>query len=67
MDEIAGGKDVIFYGDMKCLVTKFAEDVNIQVLREKFADAHATGVIGWVEFDAKVADANGIAKLTMKA
>ena len=67
MEDIAGGKTTIYYGDMSCLVTKFAEDVNIQVLRERYADAHATGVIGWVEFDAKVADAQGIAKLVQKS
>lgn len=67
MEDIAGGKTTIFYGDMSCLATKFSEDVNIQVLRERYADAHATGVIGWVEFDAKVADAQGIAKLVQKS
>jgi HK97 family phage major capsid protein len=67
MDDIAGGKTTIYYGDMSCLTTKFSEDVNIQVLREKYADAHATGVVGWFEFDAKVSDANGIAKLVQKS
>lgn len=67
MDDIAGGKTTIYYGDMSCLTTKFSEDVNIQVLREKYADAHATGVVGWIEFDAKVSDANGIAKLVQKS
>lgn len=67
MDDIGAGKTTIYYGDMSCLATKFSEDINIQVLKEKYADAHATGVVGWVEFDAKVADANGIAKLVQKA
>lgn len=67
MEDIAGGKTTIYYGDMSCLATKFSEDVNIQVLRERYADAHATGVIGWVEFDAKVSDAQGIAKLVQKS
>lgn len=67
MDDIAGGKTTIYYGDMSCLATKFSENVNIQVLRERYADSHATGVIGWVEFDAKVADAQGIAKLVQKS
>lgn len=65
MKDIATGETVIYYGDMKCLATKFSEDVNIQVLREKFADEHATGVIGWCEFDAKVTNEQGIAKLVM--
>lgn len=65
MDEIGSGKTVIYYGDMKGLATKFSEDMNIQVLREKFATQHAVGVVGWLEFDAKVEDAQKIAKLVM--
>ena len=65
MDEIGSGKTVIYYGDMKGLATKFSEDMNIQVLREKFATQHAIGVVGWLEFDAKVEDAQKIAKLVM--
>jgi HK97 family phage major capsid protein len=65
MSDIATGKTVVYYGDFKGVATKFSEDVNIQVLREKFADEHATGVIGWVEFDAKVVNEQAIAKLVM--
>ncbi len=57
--------DTIFYGDMSGLATKFSEDINIQVLREKYADEHADGVIGWFEFDSKVQNAQKIAKLTI--
>ena len=67
MDEIAAGKTVIYYGDMKGLATKFNENINIQVLREKYADEHADGIISWFEFDAKVEDAQKIAKLEMAA
>lgn len=66
MDDIAGGKTVVYYGDMSCLVTKFNEEVNVQVLREKYADEHATGVVGWFEFDSKVQNEQGLAKLVMK-
>lgn len=65
MPEIATGKTAIYYGDMAGLATKFSEDINIQVLREKYADEHATGVVGWFEFDAKVEDAQKIARLVM--
>lgn len=67
MADIKAGATTIYYGDMSCLATKFSEDVNIQVLKERYADAHATGVVGWVEFDAKVSDAQGIASLVQKA
>ena len=63
MPEIGAGNTAIYYGDMKGLATKFSEDINIEVLREKYADEHAVGVIGWFEFDSKVEDAQKIAKL----
>ena len=65
MPNIAAGKDVIYYGDMRGLATKFNEEINIEVLREKYADEHAVGVIGWFEFDSKVINEQMIAKLTM--
>lgn len=65
MPEISAGKTVIYYGDMRGLATKFSENINIQVLRERYADEHADGVIGWFEFDSKVEDAQKIAKLVM--
>ena len=65
MPDIATGNDVIYYGDMRGLATKFSEEINIEVLRERYADEHAVGVVGWFEFDAKVQDEQQIAKLTM--
>lgn len=65
MPEIATGNSVIYYGDMRGLATKFSEEINIEVLREKYADEHAVGVVGWFEFDAKVIDEQQIAKLVM--
>ena len=65
MPEIATGNAVIYYGDYKGLVTKFNENINIQVLRERFATQHADGIIGWFEFDATVEDQQMMAKLVM--
>lgn len=65
MPDIGAGKTAIYYGDMRGLATKFNENVNIEVLREKYADEHAVGVIGWFEFDSKVIDEQQIAKLVM--
>jgi HK97 family phage major capsid protein len=67
MPDINAGKVAIYYGDMKGLATKFSEEINIEVLRERYADEHAIGVIGWLEFDAKVIDEQQIAKLTIKS
>ena len=65
MPNIATGVKAIYYGDMKGLATKFNEEINIEVLREKYADEHAVGVIGWFEFDSKVIDNQQIAVLQM--
>lgn len=66
MPTIAAGKTAIYYGDMSGIATKFSEDINIQILRERYADQHAVGAIGWLDFDGKVADAQKITKLVMK-
>lgn len=63
-DNMADGE--IYYGDMSGLATKFSEDINIEVLRERFATQHAYGVVGWFEFDSKVQNEQKIAKLTLK-
>lgn len=65
MPEIGAGNTVIYYGDFKGLATKFNESINIQVLRERYADEHADGVIGWFEFDSKVENAQMMTKLVM--
>ena len=67
MSDITKGKTAIYYGDMSGLATKFSEEINIQILREKFATQHCDGVIGWFEFDSKVIDEQRIAKLTIKS
>lgn len=65
MPDITAGRNVIYYGDMKGLATKFSEDINIQVLREKYATQHAVGVVGWLEFDSAVEDAQKIVAVKM--
>lgn len=65
MPNIATKNTVIYYGDMSGLATKFSEEINIQVLREKYADEHVDGVIGWFEFDSKIENEQKIAGLKM--
>jgi len=67
MSTMLAGKTAIYYGDMSGLAVKLSEDVSIEVLREKFATQHAIGVVGWMELDSKVENAQKIAKLVMKA
>lgn len=65
MPKMAAGANAIYYGDMSGLAVKLSEDVSIEVLREKFATQHALGVVGWIEIDSKVENAQKIAKLVM--
>lgn len=44
----------VVYGDFSAIYVNIHEDVSIQVLTEKYADEHATGVLAWLEMDAKV-------------
>ena len=68
MPEIGAGKDVIYFGDFSGLALKQRNDaLELNVLREKFATQHAIGINAWVEFDAKVENAQKIAKVTMGA
>lgn len=65
MPEIGASTAPIYYGDLTGLATKFTENISTQILREKYADEHATGVVAWFEFDAKVQDEQKLAKLVM--
>ncbi len=63
MPEIATGNMTIAYGDFRGLATKFNEGIEIDVVKEKYADEHAVGVIGWFEFDSKIQNQQMIATL----
>lgn len=65
MSKIGAGNTVAYYGDMSGLAVKLGEDINIEVLREKFATQHAVGIVGYVELDSKVQDTQKISKLVM--
>ena len=54
-------KPVILYGDFSGLAVKETEEMEIQLLLEKFATQHAIGVCGYSELDAKVENTQKIA------
>lgn len=60
------GKPAVYYGDFSGLAVKTAESVNIEVLREKYAEQHAVGIVAWLEMDAKIENDEKIAVLKMK-
>lgn len=57
----------IVYGDLSGLALKFSEELEIEVLTERFATQHAVGVVGWTEFDAAVENAQKLAAIKMAA
>lgn len=64
--KLGAGNDAIFYGDFSGLATKVSEDINILILREKYAEQHMDGILAFIEMDAKVQDTQKISKLTCK-
>lgn len=67
MPDMAAGKRAVLYLDPSGLAVKVSENPSVQVLREKFADEHAVGVICWMEVDSKVENKQKIAVLSMAA
>lgn len=67
MPTIAAGAKTVLYGDLSGLSVNMREDVQIQILLEKYATQHAVGVVSWFEFDSKVTDNQKLAVLTQKA
>jgi HK97 family phage major capsid protein len=67
MDTIAATKKTILYGDYSGIAVKISENVEIQVLMEKYATQHAVGIVGYFEFDSKIMDEQRLAVLVQKA
>lgn len=60
-------KKAVFYGEFDGLYVKLANDVQIQVLNEKYATQYAVGAVGYVEVDSAIVETQKIAALVMKA
>lgn len=67
MPRMEAGKKAVVYGDMSGLYVKLAQNVELQVLVEKYATQHAVGVVGYVECDSDIVEPQKLAALTMKA
>lgn len=61
------GKPAVYYGDFSGLAVKMTENFNMEVLREKYAEQHAIGIVAWLELDSKIENDEKIAVLKMKA
>lgn len=67
MPKVEAGAKSILYGDYSGLSTNLREQIEIQVLTEKYATQHAIGIVTWYELDAKVTDHQKLAVLKQKA
>lgn len=67
MADVEAGEFAAFFGDFAGLALKWTEQLEIQVLREKYATQHATGIVAWVEADSKVENNQMLAGLRVKA
>lgn len=63
---ISENADAVYYGDMSGLYVKFAQNVEIQVLLEKYATQHAIGVVGYIEADSAIIEPQKIVKYVKK-
>lgn len=67
MPAIAASAKTVLYGDYSGLSVNFRENIQINVLREKYETMHAIGVCSWFEFDSKVTDSQKLAVLVQKS
>ena len=67
MKDMTTSTTAIYYGDMSGLAVKITEEMEVQVLREKYATQHVVGVVAWMEFDSKVENEQKLAALKMGA
>lgn len=66
VDKIGANNTPIYYGDFSGLAVKVSEELNMQVLNERYAEEHMTGILAFIEFDADVQDTQKLAKMVCK-
>jgi HK97 family phage major capsid protein len=67
MVDIKAGSSPIIFGNFSGLAFKITKELEIQVLKEKYATQHATGVVAWLEADIRVEHLQKLSKLTIKS
>ena len=66
MPEIGTGNKAIVFADLSGYTIKATKTIEIQLLREKYADRNMLGVIAYGEYDAKITDAKKVAVMQIK-
>lgn len=67
MPAIGSANKSVLYGDYSGLGVNMRQNIEVQVLNEKYATQHAVGVVSWFEFDSNVIDNQKLATLVMSA
>jgi len=65
MPAVAAGAKPILYGDYSGMAVNMRQQIEMQVLNEKYATQHAVGLVAWFEFDSNVIDHQKLATITM--
>lgn len=61
------GNIPVLYGDFAGMAMKISQNLEIQLMREKYIDKNAIGIVGWAECDSKIQNHQMIAGLKMAA
>ena len=65
MPAVASAAKAVLYGNYAGLGVNMRQNIEMQVLNEKYATQHAVGLVAWFEFDAKILDNQQLATLVM--
>ena len=65
MAQVGAGAIPIYYGDFSGLYTKFANELEMQILKEKYATQYAIGIVGHTEFDSGIVEPEKFVGLKM--
>lgn len=65
MEDATTGNTAILFGDFSGLALKTTKNLEIEILREKYATQHAVGIVGFVECDMKIEHKQKIASLVI--
>lgn len=58
-------KNAFFFGNLRGVYAKYAQNMEVEVLRERFADMYAVGVIAYAQVDIKVVEPQAMVKVTI--
>lgn len=65
--KFAASANVMLYGDLTGYAYNMSKEIEVSVLKEKFATQYGTGVIGYMEIDGAIIDQSKLAVLKMGA